>query len=362
MLTIGVPKEIMPGEGRVALSPGDCAALVQAGARVFLETAAGDASGYTDADYQQAGVAVLATAAELYQAAELIVKVKQPLPADLELLNSHHIVFSFLHLAADPALVARLCEIGLSAIPFEAVSDQDRFPLLAPMSAIAGRLAVLRGADLLCGDNTRGVLLGGVRGSDSGRVVVLGAGVAGSHALAMAVALGADVAAFDLNLKRLSALGQRWPQIQTHEASPEAIAEFCEQADLVIGAVMLAGRRAPVVLSQTTIARMSPGTVIIDIAIDQGGCVEGVRTTSAQQPVYRQSGVLISAVANMPGAVPRTATQALSSVITPYIMQLVVAWDRSREPDTPVPSPALVRAMAIQAGRVVDPVLRQALT
>lgn len=352
MLTVGIPKEIMLGENRVAMTPDDCRTLVAAGGRLLIESSAGQASGYADADYQAAGGVILADADDLYQAADLVVKVKQPLPADLARLRPQQQLFCFLHLAADPALVKQLCEIGLTAIPFEAVSDASGYPLLAPMSAIAGRLAVLRGASLLFGESSaRGVLLGGVRGADSGRVVVLGAGVAGSHAAAAAAALGAEVHVFDLNRERLAALTQRWPQMLTYEATPAAIAEHSEQADLVIGAVMLAGRRAPVVLQQSSLQRMPAGAVIVDIAIDQGGCVEGIRATTAAQPVYQQYEVLISAVPNMPGAVPRTASQALSSVITPYVLQFA----RGEQ------SPVLAKAVAIAAGEVIDPVLQEAL-
>jgi alanine dehydrogenase len=221
------------------------------------------------------------------------------------------------------------------------------------MSAIAGRLSVLRGAGLLFSTAGSGVLLGGVDGSEQGRVAVLGAGVAGGHAMAAAHALGAEVNVFDLNADRLVALKQQWPEVHIHSATADVIAEYCEQADLVIGAVMLAGRRAPVVLKQSSIARMRPGSVIVDIAIDQGGCVEGIHATSAESPVYSHLGVLHSAVPNMPGAVPRTAAQSLSTVIRPYVQQLASeSLDRL---------PALNSAVAIRAGQVVDPVLQQAL-
>jgi alanine dehydrogenase len=353
MLSIGIPKEIMPGEGRVALVPEDCAQLVTAGGALHLQSKAGLASGYPDTAYIAVGVRVQATAAKLYQAADLVVKVKQPLAADLELLEARHTLFSFLHLAADPALVKHLTAIGLTAIPFEAVSSTGGFPLLAPMSAIAGRLAVLRGASLLFSEAGSGVLLGGVDGSEPGRVVVLGAGVAGSHAAAVALALQAEVHLFDLNAERLADLQQRWQRLHIHSATADVIAEYAEQADLVIGAVMLAGRRAPVVLKQSSIARMRPGSAIVDIAIDQGGCIEGIRATAADSPVYRHLDVLHSAVPNMPGAVPRTAAQSLSAVIRPYVQQLASA---------PLAQlPALKRAIAIQAGAVVDPVLLQVL-
>ena len=345
----------MVGEGRVALVPADCAELIANGCKIVVETKAGLDSGYDDAAYLAAGCEIAADAAALYAAAELIVKVKQPLETDLAQLRSCHLLFSYLHLAADPGLITRLCELGLTAIPFEAVADANGgFPLLAPMSAIAGRLSIIRGASLLFSNRGgRGVLLGGVDGADPGKVVILGAGVAGSHAAATAVQLEAEVHVFDLNRDKLATLKQRWPQLNIHHADPAVVAAQCESADLVVGAVMLAGRRAPVVLKQDTIARMNPGSVIVDIAIDQGGCVEGIRPTTVQELVYRHFDVLHSAVPNMPGAVPRTAAQSLSSAIRPYVLQLA---------STPLAELAqLGQAIAIQAGRVVDPVLQREL-
>lgn len=355
MLKIGIPRECMVGEGRVALVPADCERLASAGCEIFIESSAGQDSGYADENYTAVGAVVVAGARDLYRAAELIVKVKQPLEEDLALLRSHHLLFSFLHLAADPALIEQLCGIGLTAVPFEAVKDtQGGFPLLAPMSAIAGRLSVIRGASLLFSNRGgRGVLIGGVDGADKGRVVVLGAGVAGSHAAITAASLDADVHLFDLNPEKLARLKQAWPQVRTHIADPEDIAAQCEQADLVIGAVMVAGRRAPVVLRKTTIERMHAGAVIVDIAIDQGGCVEGIRATSATELVYRHLDVLHSAVPNMPGVVPRTASQSLSAAILPYVLSL------ARDPINALPQ--LTSAIAIQRGRVVDPVLQQEL-
>ncbi|HEB81827.1 MAG TPA: alanine dehydrogenase, partial [Gammaproteobacteria bacterium] len=243
-MKIGIPVEIMTGEGRVALTPQACATLVKDGHRVFLQSGAGLLSGYADRDYQQAGVEVLATAGDLYGETQIIVKVKQPLAQDLEYLRADHLLFSYLHLAADCQLIRDLCDIGLTAIPFEAVRGEDNsLPLLAPMSEIAGRIATLRGASLLFRNRGgRGVLLGGVEGSDAGRVVILGAGHAGSHALSAAVALGAHVDVLDLNDVRLAELKQQYPTIHTHLSTPETVDQLCVEADLVVGAVLLAGR------------------------------------------------------------------------------------------------------------------------
>ncbi|MCK4833325.1 MAG: alanine dehydrogenase, partial [Gammaproteobacteria bacterium] len=276
-MKIGIPKEIMTGEGRVALTPNACRALVSAGHAVSVQTGAGLNSGYPDTEYSQAGAQVLDSAQALYDSAQLIVKVKQPLDQDIAFLRSDHILFSYLHLAADLPLVQTLCDSGISAIPFESVTGKGgQLPLLAPMSQVAGRIAAIRGASLLFRNRGgRGVLLGGIDGADAGRVVILGAGVAGSHALAVAVALGAKVDVLDLDEHKLQSLKQQYPSIETHLSTAAVVESLCVDADLVIGAVLLAGRRAPVVLKQSVVKQMNPGSVIVDIAIDQGGCVEG---------------------------------------------------------------------------------------
>ncbi|MDH3342097.1 MAG: alanine dehydrogenase [Gammaproteobacteria bacterium] len=355
MMKIGVPKETMRGEGRVALVPADCRALIEAGCHVCIEQGAGLNSGYVDADYRAQGVELMASAELLYAAAQLVVKVKQPLAHDLKYLRKDHLLFSYLHLAADKQLVEQLCELGLTAIPFETVSsEQGGYPLLAPMSAVAGRLSIIRGARLLFGTSGgRGVLLGGVDGAERGRVVVLGAGVAGSHAATTALGLEAEVHIFDLNEQRLAALKSQHAGLITHLSEPDVLKEVCQQADLVVGAVMLAGRRAPVVLTREMIEIMPNGSVIVDIAIDQGGCVEGVRVTDAEELAYESQGVIHSAVPNMPGAVPRTASQSLSSAIVPYVQRLAtgkLAGDVY-----------LQAAVAVSEGGVADPVLRQEL-
>ena len=355
MMKIGIPKETMQGEGRVALIPADCGALVAAGHVVYIQQSAGVNSGYVDADYKSAGVEVIDSAEALYAEAQLVVKVKQPLSSDLQYLRSDHLVFSYLHLAADKSLVEQLCKLGLVAIPFEAVTnDEGGHPLLAPMSAVAGRLSVIRGARLLFGTSGgRGVLLGGVDGAEKGRVVVLGAGVAGSHAVGTALGLEAEVHVFDLVEQRLAQLKHQYPALITHISRPDAIAAVCKQADLVIGAVMVAGRRAPVVLTEEMINSMPDGSVIVDIAIDQGGCVAGIKVTDAEELAYTEQGVIHSAVPNMPGAVPRTASQSLSAAVVPYTLRLA-AGGLSRDTD-------LQKAVAVSDGQVVDPVLQEEL-
>lgn len=349
----------MTGEGRVALTPAACQALLTAGHTVYIEKNAGINSGYSDLDYKQQGVELVDSAQQLYAASQLIVKVKQPMAQDLACLRRDHILFSYLHLAADLPLVHQLCDIGLSAIPFESVSDdQGKLPLLTPMSQVAGRIAVIRGASLLFRNRGgRGILLGGVDGSESGRVVVLGAGVAGSHAVAVAAALGAHIDVLDLNENKLQQLKAKYPSIETHLSTPEIVDSLCVMADLVIGAVLLAGRRAPVVLRQSVVKQMAAGSVIVDIAIDQGGCVENIRATSSEELCYVENGVIHSAVPNMPATVARTASQSLSSAILPYVEALSGATLSQTTKPTSSRLQAIYRAIAIFQGEIVDQVL-----
>ena len=353
-MNTGIPLEVMYGEGRVALVPNACAAITAAGHRVYMETGAGLGSGYNDQDYIAAGVEIVDDKEALFEAAELIVKVKQPLEEGLRHLHKKHCVFSFLHLAPQPVLTRQLCDIGLTAIAFEAVVDESGSrPLLAPMSSIAGRLAVMAGANHLFQHNGgKGVLLGGIDSTDRGKVVVLGAGVAGEHAVAAAASLGAQVTVFDLDADRLQRLVLRHQSCTGRLSNDAAVADEIADADLVVSAVMVAGRRAPVVIRQDMIATMSAGSVIVDIAIDQGGSVENIQATSYEQPVYRHRDVLMQAVPNMPGAVPRTASQALSSAVLPYVIEIL---------EKGVENSRLQGAIAVRNGTVVDPVLREEL-
>ncbi len=353
-MNTGIPRETMYGEGRVALVPAACAQLTSSGHKVYLESGAGLGSGFTDHDYENAGVAIVEDKAELFAAAELIVKVKQPLEAALRYLQAKHCVFSFLHLAPQPELTKQLCNIGITAIAFEAVVDAaGARPLLAPMSSIAGRLAILAGSNYLFQNNGgRGVLLGGIEHAEQGKVVVIGAGVAGDHAIDTAHALGAQITVFDLNQQRLQQISSRYHDCKALISTEQAIADEVSAADLVVSAVMVAGRRAPTVVKASMVSAMREGSVIVDIAIDQGGSVENIRATSYEQPVYRHNGVLYHAVPNMPGAVPRTASQALSSAILPYVVELI---------EKGVDDSRLKAATAVQNGVVVDPVLREEL-
>jgi alanine dehydrogenase len=353
-MNTGIPVEIMYGEGRVALIPAACSVLTSAGHRVFMETRAGLGSGYADEDYRNAGVEIVDNQESLYEAADLIVKVKQPLEEGLKHLQARHTVFSFLHLAPQPVLTRQLCDIGLTAIAFESVVDNSGHrPLLAPMSKIAGRLAVIGGAGYLFQNNGgKGILLGGIDTTDDGKVVVMGAGVAGVHAIEAAVSLGANVTVFDLDRAKLERLESRYQNCTGVLSSEQAVADEVGGADLVVSAVMVAGRRAPVVIRESMVKSMSRGSVIVDIAIDQGGSVENIQATSYEQPVYTRHGVLHYAVPNMPGAVPRTASQALSSAVLPYVVELL---------EKGVAGSGLKAATAVQNGDVVDPVLKEEL-
>jgi alanine dehydrogenase len=353
-MRIGIPKEIKPLEGRVALVPDAAAEVVRRGHTVLLQAGAGLASGYTDADYRQKGVEILADAAAVYAQAELLLKVKEPIAAELPLLRREHRLFSFLHLAAAPALAVALRDKGLTALAFETVEQAGRLPLLAPMSDIAGRISVQVGATLLHSpQGGRGLLLGGLPAASRGRVVVLGAGEAGGNAAAMAAAMGAEVVVFDVSrtaLVRMLALG---PNVTALHAYPTAVAEAVREADLLIGAVLIPGARAPRLVTRAMIASMRPGSVAVDISVDQGGCMETTRPTDYAQPTYVAEGVTHFTVTNMPGAVPRSASQALSAALTPFVLRLAEAgWQDD---------PALSAGINIQAGQVVHPRVAAAL-
>ncbi len=352
MTTIGVAKEIKVMEGRVALIPAACAELVSAGHQVLVEHNVGLLSGYDNDLYCQAGATVVADAADLYRQAELIVKVKEPIAADLKHLKAHHRLFCYLHLAALPELAAELQRIGATAIAFETVVDaQGGLPLLAPMSQIAGKIAVQTGLHLLHQPlGGKGLLLGGVAGTPRGKVVVLGAGQAGAAAVELAAAVGAEVTVFDRLPQRLQAMRSVGANVSPRYAYQADIQAAVAEADLLIGAVLLAGRRAPRIVSEADIKTMSKGSVVVDISVDQGGCIETTHATTYQAPTYLCHDVLHFAVSNMPGAVPQSASQALSAAITPYVAQLADAdWQHNR---------VLQQAVNIAAGEIVHPALQ----
>lgn len=322
-MQIGIPTETKDHEYRVALTPDGVAALVGAGHSVRVQSRAATRIGFSDDDYRRAGAVIAADAAAVY-AAELIIKVKEPLPAEIPLLREGQIIFGYLHLAAAPALAAQLLARKIIGIAFETVTDASGTPLLAPMSAVAGRIAVQAGAQALTmSGGGNGTLLPGVAGVAPGRVTIIGAGMVGANAAQIAVGMGADVTLLDLSMERLrhyDALYQG--RLKTRHSNAGSIAECVRNADLVIGAVLLPGKKAPQLITRHMVAGMRPGSVLVDVSIDQGGCAETSRPTSHSAPTYIEEGVVHYCVTNMPAACGRTATQALAAVVLPYALSL----------------------------------------
>lgn len=357
-MRIGVPKEIKDQEFRVGLSPASVATLVAHGHTVVVETQAGQGAGFSDEDYRQAGALLVPDAATAW-AQELVVKVKEPLPVEYDYLRPDLLLFTYLHLAAQPGLVKALLRAGTTAIAYEMVELEDgRLPLLHPMSVIAGRLAVQVGSHFLQRPaGGRGVLLGGVPGVKPAHVVILGGGVVGTEAARMAVGLGAQVTIIERNLDRLHALGDLFGfRVLLLHSNSTHIAEMVPTADLLIGAVLVPGKRTPRLVSEELVQQMRPGSVIVDVAVDQGGCVATSRPTTHTQPVYTRYGVLHYGVPNMPGAVPWTATQALNQSLLPYLLTLAEHGYDALAPDTP-----LGRGVNTRSGRLVHPALQDLL-
>ncbi|NOY67225.1 MAG: alanine dehydrogenase, partial [Gammaproteobacteria bacterium] len=325
-MNIGIPTENKILEGRVGLIPQACKDLVLAGHKVFVQAGAGLLSGYTDDDYRTVGVNIVSTAEEVYQQAIMIIKVKEPFGDEIDLLEDRHLLFCFLHLAANQKLMTRLQETGLTAIAFETIEKEGKLPVLAPMSDIAGRVAAQIGAHLLYQpQGGRGVLLGGLPASDKGNVVILGAGVAGYGAALMSASMGANVTVFDRQadkLEHVRKLGENVTAILSHE---DEIRRVIQQADLLIGAVLIPGAVTPHIVTADMVKTMPKRSVIIDISVDQGGCVETIHPTSYDDPTYIVDGVMHFGVTNMPGAVPRTASQALSASLLPFALKLATS-------------------------------------
>ena len=322
-MTIGVPKEIKAQENRVALLPSAAYQLVRHGHQVFVERGAGAGSGYPDADYEHAGATLVGEHAEVFARADLIVKVKEPLPSEYPLLRAGQVLFTYLHLAANRELTEALLKSGTTCIAYETIEVNRRLPLLEPMSEIAGRMSVLVGGYFLakhCGGT--GTLLGGVPGVLPGKVVVLGGGAAGVNAARMATGLGADVTILEVDLERMRFLDITLHTAHTLYSNEAHLMELLPSVDLLIGAVLVPGAKAPKLIRRDMLRRMRPGSVLVDIAIDQGGCAETSRPTTHHDPVFTEEGVLHYCVANMPAAYARTATQALTNVTYRYVEQL----------------------------------------
>lgn len=354
-MQIGVPKEIKDQEFRVGLTPSSVQALSK-NHTVFVETNAGKGSGFSDRQYQQAGAKIITDAAEVWSK-EMVVKVKEPLNSEYHYLQPDQLLFTYLHLAADPSLTKALVNSGTTAIAYETVElDNGMLPLLTPMSIIAGRLSVQFGARYLeKQQGGRGVLLGGVPGVSPGKVVILGGGVVGTEAAKIAVGMGAKVQIIDINVERLGYLESLFgSRVELLYSTTAQIEQAVKDADLLIGAVLVVGKKAPTLVSRQLVAQMRPGSVIIDVAVDQGGCIETLRPTSHTQPTYEEEGVVHFGVPNMPGAVPWTATQALNNSTLPYVLQLanhgIAALAQNQ---------ALAKGLNIKQGQIIHPAVQE---
>jgi alanine dehydrogenase len=325
-MRIGVPKEIKIGETRVSMTPSLCRRCVKLGAEVVVERGAGASAGFSNAEYRAAGARIAASADKVWASADLVLKVKEPLPEEYARMREGQALFTYLHLAAGPELARVLTKKRVLGIAYETVEGMDRqYPLLKPMSQIAGRLSIQIGAYFLQTQHGgSGVLLGGIPGTMPGHVVVVGAGNSGAHAVQMAAGMGARVTVLDLDTRKLEAIDMEYRgRVVTLMSNPANIEHAVEDADLLIGAVLIPAAKAPTVVTKKMVARMRPGSVIVDIAIDQGGCIETVRPTSHEEPVYRESGVIHYAVPNMPALVGRTSTLGLTQATEPYVAMLV---------------------------------------
>jgi len=348
-MRIGVPREVKNHEYRIALTPAGARELIRSGHDVLVERGAGVGSSLADADFTAVGAHIVPTADEVWASADLLLKVKEPIEQEYHRLRRDQVLFTYLHLAASRPCTEALLESGTTAIAYETVRLPDgTLPLLAPMSEVAGRLAPQAGAGaLLAAAGGRGVLLGGVPGVRPGKVVVIGAGVSGQNAVAMAVGLGADVTVLDLDVAKLRHLDDRYAgRVRTVVSNAHELEVACLEADLVIGAVLVPGARAPKLVSNDLVRRMKPGSVLVDIAIDQGGCFADSRPTTHADPTYRVHNSVFYCVANMPGAVPHTSTYALTNATLPYVLRLAdLGWEAALAAD-----PALAAGLSTHRG------------
>jgi alanine dehydrogenase len=356
---IGVPREIKPGEQRVALTPAGVRALVEAKHQVVVERSAGQGSSIRDEEYAREGAALDGVEA-VWARAQMILKVKEPLPEEYPRMRSGQILFTYLHLAAVPPLARALQAADVVAIAYETVQRADgSLPLLAPMSEVAGRLAVQEGAFYLAkAHGGRGILLAGVPGVPPGNVVVVGAGVVGVNAARIALGLGADISILDVNLDRLRAVDDLFHgRVITLMSNSYNLDQVLRRADLLVGAVLITGARAPVLVTKEMVAAMKEGSVIVDVAVDQGGSVETIHPTTLLDPIYLVSGVVHYGVANMPALVPRTSTFALTNATLPYVLALA---GEGLDPALRR-SPVLAHGVNIWRGRIVHPAVAEAL-
>ncbi|GGG97638.1 MAG TPA: alanine dehydrogenase [Oceanicaulis sp.] len=357
-MRVGVPREIKVHEYRVGLTPAGAAELVQAGHEVFVETKAGDGVGFADSAYEAVGAKILPDAEAVFKTGELIVKVKEPQPIEYARLTPEHTLFTYLHLAPDPDQTKGLMDSGCIAIAYETVTDNEgRLPLLKPMSEVAGRMSIQVGATALeKSHGGRGMLLGGVPGVQPAKVVILGGGVSGTHAAEMAVGMRADVTIFDRSIKRLAELDTQFQgRAKTAFSTAAAVEEAIIGADLVIGAVLIPGAAAPKLVTRDMLKKMKDGAVLVDIAIDQGGCFETSKPTTHQSPTFIVDGVVHYCVANMPGAVARTSTIALTNATLPFTLAIANKGAKKAMND----DPHLARGLNVAEGHVTyEPVAR----
>ncbi len=360
-MKIGVPKEIKILEYRVGLVPASVYELTGAGHEVIVETEAGAGIGFSDRDYEEAGAQIATSAAAVFAATDLIVKVKEPQLEECRMLRPGQALFTYLHLAADPAQASALCESGATAIAYETVTaDDGSLPLLTPMSEVAGRMSVQVGATCLQKANSgSGILLGGVPGVAPANVTILGGGIAGTNAAVMAMGLRANVTVVDKSARRLRELSTQYGSaLTTAYATADTVESLARQSDLIVGAVLVAGAEAPKLLTRETIRAMRPGSVVVDISIDQGGCFETSKPTTHAEPTFIIDDVVHYCVTNMPGAVPRTSAFALNNVTLPFVRALAdKGWRRACADD-----PHLANGLNVQAGMIRHPAVVAALS
>ncbi len=359
-MIVGVPREVKNAEMRVGLTPGSVRELMVHGHDVIVETGAGMGVGASDDDYRAAGAGIAASAADVFGGARMIVKVKEPQAAERAMLSPDHVLFTYLHLAPDPEQAADLVKSGATCIAYETVTSPfGGLPLLAPMSQVAGRMSIQAGAHCLeAAQGGAGLLLGGVPGVPAAHVVVIGGGVVGENAIEMAIGLGADVSVLDRSIPALERLARRFgPTLRTVYSTTSSVEEMVTSADLVIGAVLVPGARAPKLVTRQMVADMRPGSVLVDVAIDQGGCFETAHATTHEDPTYVVDGVVHYCVANMPGAVPRTSTYALNNVTLPFVLALA---DKGA-PLALAEDPHLLAGLNVMAGAITEPHVAEAL-
>jgi alanine dehydrogenase len=350
-MIIGIPKEVKNNEFRVSTTPAGVHSLVIAGHTLFVEKSAGVGSAISDDEYVKAGAAILETADEVWAKSEMIIKVKEPVSEEYHRMRKGQILFTYLHLAASRECTDAIVKSGITAIAYETVEVNRFLPLLAPMSEVAGRMSIQVGAAALQRPNGgRGILLGGVPGVAPGKVVILGGGSVGVSAAAMAIGLRADVTLLDINLKRLVEIDEMFHgQVKTVASSAFAIEEHCTQADLVIGGVLIPGAAAPKLVTDAMVAKMKPGSVLVDVAIDQGGCFEGSHATTHADPTFKVHKSLYYCVANMPGAVPTTSTAALSNATLKYSLALAnKGWEQAMSDDA-----GLAAGLNVHDGKII---------